>query len=585
MKTNRANTDRSHPDGCQYALRKEANSWEVTFEGRQATFKHELGANYVAYLLLHPPPEPIHGVALALLARERFGQPPSPDKALQQRVMGLEDAASVRTLWRRQRELERVLEDRHEIEPVKAEALRELEEITEHLRQSPWLSRHGAERRAHAVNVAIKRLHDRLAAAVDAAGKPDAVLRAFAQHLHEYLLVPSGRGGAYARTQAVSKLPGCFIYAPPPGVVWNGGAVSSQAPNSEVQGSGFIHPPQYCPPSAVPSTLRSAATEDGLRRTGYRGREVQGSTPQRPAAVEYLSLFLCTGLALLLLATGCAAPRPLKGGRAVTTRKPTGQVEQTLMQGENPAQATKQSQETVKVRTYTLPAGSRIEQPQTPAAAPAQLSTIHPPQSCPPSAVHPPQYCYGGRVPLRRTGYGGRVNSQPINLQPSTLRSAATEDGSTFNPQPSTTFTLAAPMPVVEREEIRAGTELGAAQKDTARELGAKLSSLKGIVWVGVGLFVFGLASLVYPPLKVVVASVTTSAALMLGGVALMVLPSVIVGNELLILGGVGLAVGGWFLAHRHGQLSGTLAASTAAQAPVGPIPVPSPKSPVTSNK
>ena len=49
-------------------------------------------------------------------------------------------------------------------------------------------------------------------------------------------------------------------------------------------------------------------------------------------------------------------------------------------------------------------------------------------------------------------------------------------------------------MPVVEREETRAATELGAAQKDTARELGAKLSSLKGIVWVGVGLFLFGLA-------------------------------------------------------------------------------------------
>ena len=95
-------------------------------------------------------------------------------------------------------------------------------------------------------------------------------------------------------------------------------------------------------------------------------------------------------------------------------------------------------------------------------------------------------------------------------------------------------------MPVVEREETHARTELGAAQKDTARELGAKLSSLKGIVWVGVGLFVFGLASLVWPPLKAVIASVTTSAALMLGGLALMVLPSLIVGNELLILGGVG---------------------------------------------
>ena len=99
-------------------------------------------------------------------------------------------------------------------------------------------------------------------------------------------------------------------------------------------------------------------------------------------------------------------------------------------------------------------------------------------------------------------------------------------------------------MPVVEPEEIRARTELGAAQKDTARELGAKLGSLKGVVWVGVGLFVFGLASLVWSPLKVVIGSVTTSAALMLGGMALMVLPSLIVGNELLVLGGVRLAIG-----------------------------------------
>ncbi len=112
---------------------------------------------------------------------------------------------------------------------------------------------------------------------------------------------------------------------------------------------------------------------------------------------------------------------------------------------------------------------------------------------------------------------------------------------------------------MVEREESRARTELGAAQKDTARELGARLSSLKGIVWVGVALFVFGLASLVYPPLKVIVASVTTSAALMLGGVALMVLPTMVVGNELLILGVVALVVGGWFLAHRHGELRGSL--------------------------
>jgi uncharacterized membrane protein YccC len=103
----------------------------------------------------------------------------------------------------------------------------------------------------------------------------------------------------------------------------------------------------------------------------------------------------------------------------------------------------------------------------------------------------------------------------------------------------------------------KAGTVIGAAQKDIARELGAKLSSLKGIVWLGAGLFVFGLASLVWPPLRALIGSVTTSLALSAGGVALMVLPSLIVGNELLILGGVAVVVGAWFLAHRHGRLRG----------------------------
>jgi len=106
-----------------------------------------------------------------------------------------------------------------------------------------------------------------------------------------------------------------------------------------------------------------------------------------------------------------------------------------------------------------------------------------------------------------------------------------------------------------------------------------ELASLKGIVWVGVGLFVFGLASLVWPPLKAIIGSVTTSAALMQGGVALMVLPTLVVGNELLILGVVVLAVGGWFLAHRHGQLRGMVAASTPTQTPT------SNQSSVTSNR
>jgi hypothetical protein len=123
----------------------------VTLEGRQATFKHELGALYVACLLLDSPREPLHAVALALKAKGMSGPPPGPDEVLEQRSMGLKDAAKVRALWRCQRELE---------------------EVTEYLRQSSWLSRHGAERCARAVAVAIKRFHARLAGAVDAEGKP-----------------------------------------------------------------------------------------------------------------------------------------------------------------------------------------------------------------------------------------------------------------------------------------------------------------------------------------------------------------------------------------------------------------------------
>jgi hypothetical protein len=288
------------------------------------------------------------------------------------------------------------------------------------------------------------------------------------------------------------------------------------------ESNGGVHGPQSPRDSA--RGLR-VATQNTRRKTQDSGR-------RRPAATGYLSRFLCAAFALALLVTGCAG-RPLKGGKAVTARKPAGVIEQTVVQGENAAQATKQDQETIKVRTYTLPAATRVEQSQA---------------------------WEGGRpgepkLPRSAAEIRAREDARP----------PGSSGSSTLNSQPSTSYILSAPMPVVEREESRARTELGAAQKDTARELGAKLSSLKGIIWIGVGLFVFGLATLVYPPLKALVASVTTSVALILGGVALIVLPTMVVGNELLILGGVGLGVGAWFLAHRHGQLSGLVAAGKGA--------------------
>ena len=217
-------------------------------------------------------------------------------------------------------------------------------------------------------------------------------------------------------------------------------------------------------------------------------------------------------LSLLALA-GCTGMKPLKGGKATMTSKPAGVIEQTVVQSDNPAQVSRQDQETVRTKSYTVPAGSQLVETRVIADA--------------------------GGAPVTN----------------------------------ASALVISAPMAVTEHEETRAKTELGAAQKDTARELSAKLASLKGIVWVGVAVFLFGLATLFYPPLKVVIGSVTTSVAIIVGGLALMVLPTLIVGNELLILAGVAAAVGLWFLAHRHGQLRGLVdAAKTTVEEPANKV-------------
>lgn len=112
-------------------------------------------------------------------------------------------------------------------------------------------------------------------------------------------------------------------------------------------------------------------------------------------------------------------------------------------------------------------------------------------------------------------------------------------------------------VPTVQRsvEKNTVTTKIGGAQKDIVGETAAKLKSMSMILWVGIVLFVFGLASVAYPPLKLIVGSVTTSVLCMIGGAGLMILPVLIVGHELLILCVTGGAVALWFFAHRHGGL------------------------------
>jgi hypothetical protein len=222
MRTTQQTITHSQRVEQRYALRRELGFWELIFESRWAVFKHDQGALYVACLLLDPPPEPIHAMALGLQARKMSGQSPEETELIQERNLGLDDAEAVRNLRRKQRALETVLDDELAIEPVKAEARREREEILEFLRRNSWRTRDNAGRCVRAVAVAIKRFHARLAKAVDAEGRPHPVLQGFGRHLREHLLIPSGRGGGHGGARASGSGAGCFTYEPPTGVVWFG---------------------------------------------------------------------------------------------------------------------------------------------------------------------------------------------------------------------------------------------------------------------------------------------------------------------------------------------------------------------------
>ncbi len=222
----------------RYALRKGHGFWELTFAGQHATFKHEKGATYVAYLLLNPPPEPIHGLALDLKARPlqphmdaiteitdpATGQPVvvPKDALLQQRCLGLDDAEAAQALRRKQLQLEALLDDRSQSEPTKAEVSRELEAIYQFQKHHCRRFADGAQRTVWLVRSAMTRFQRRLAGALGSGGEPHPVLRPFAAHIQEFILIPSARHSGRGNRHARSGLAGTFTYERPSGVHWQG---------------------------------------------------------------------------------------------------------------------------------------------------------------------------------------------------------------------------------------------------------------------------------------------------------------------------------------------------------------------------
>jgi hypothetical protein len=220
----------------RYALHKGLGFWEVFFQGKRGFFKHEQGAYYVAHLLLNPPERPMHALALTVAVATIRGRPISPlrivdpatghsvlldgDGTLQQRSMGFEAIDTAWALRKTQLALEHLVDDNDQIEPVKAEALRDLEVIYNFQKNNPRHTRDTAQRAAHSVRTAILRFHGRLSGALDARGRPHPVLRPFAIHLEKYLLLPSGRYFKPGASRRRVGLAGCFTYEPPRGVKW-----------------------------------------------------------------------------------------------------------------------------------------------------------------------------------------------------------------------------------------------------------------------------------------------------------------------------------------------------------------------------
>src|SRR5436190_12861002 len=219
-----------------YSLRRDLALWHLTFENEQAILKHEQGICYVAYLLTQPPIEPIHGMALALRAAAAYkpahavtrmvnpttGELISVDghSTVQEYNLQLDEAEAAWAMRRHQLALEAIIDDPSQNEPVKAEALRELEAIYDYHKTNPHRTTTAAQRAVRTVRMAINRFHRHLCLAIDSEGKPHRVLQTFAAHLERYLLAPSARFSGLRYTRTRLGLAGRFTYQPPLGVVW-----------------------------------------------------------------------------------------------------------------------------------------------------------------------------------------------------------------------------------------------------------------------------------------------------------------------------------------------------------------------------
>ena len=203
------NSDRVLQPGTpapEFSLKNEDGFWELMFDGQRAVLPQHQGLFYLAWLLQHPGEPPISAHELAM----RVHKQSSLHEDFQQEMPWIqvtEDrAAAEKFLLARQQQLEAILEDDLQFEPVKQEAMRELRQIHVHQAQTFLELSEAVRRTREIVDKMLLRLHGALTKANDPRGNPHPVQRAFAMHLLFYLFMPSILAGGY-------------VYLPPEGVV------------------------------------------------------------------------------------------------------------------------------------------------------------------------------------------------------------------------------------------------------------------------------------------------------------------------------------------------------------------------------
>ena len=198
---------------ARYLLRKGKGLWQLVIDGMETVIKDCRGIALVAQLLLHPLVGGIHATELAALA---LGQ-----SVVQEASLTDDGAAGKKSIKQRAQECMAVIQDASASETEKNEARQEMAKLAESLKVVSQAPASGAEKQVRAVRRAIERFIRSLRTARGRSEEAQQVLRAFGEHLHQYLWIPSSRYGGSRRARVRSGMAGQFTYERPAGVRWS----------------------------------------------------------------------------------------------------------------------------------------------------------------------------------------------------------------------------------------------------------------------------------------------------------------------------------------------------------------------------